>query len=116
VEYTMNSGDLEEGTYGANIIVRSNDPDPLKNPLMIPIDMTVSTGPVYICGDINGDGGGPDIVDLIYLVAYMFQEGAEPPVMATADVNASGGDINIEDLVFLVAYMFQEGPDLTCPF
>ena len=30
------------------------------------------------CGDVNGNGSGPDIADLVYLVAYMFQGGPAP--------------------------------------
>ncbi len=112
----MNSGDLDEGSYGGNIIVYSNDPDPMKNPFMIPINMTVSNGPVYVCGDVNSNDIGPDIEDLIYLVSFMFQDGAAPPNMATADVTGNGGDIDIDDLITLVSFMFQEGPALTCSF
>ncbi|MFH1687127.1 MAG: M28 family peptidase, partial [bacterium] len=40
----------------------------------------------WLCADINGNGVGPDIEDLVYLVSYMFQGGPEPPVMAATDV------------------------------
>ena len=30
------------------------------------------------CGDVNGNGAGPDIADLVYLVAYMFSSGPAP--------------------------------------
>ena len=67
------------------------------------------------CGDVNGDGDGPDIADLIYLVNFMFQEGPEPPDLSKCDVNSSGGDPDIADLIALVSFMFQEGPPLNCP-
>jgi len=76
--------------------------------------MTVSVGPNYICGDINNSGEEPDVADLVYLVAYMFDSGPPPPVMASTDVNSDGNQADIADLVYLVAYMFQGGPDL-CP-
>lgn len=80
-------------------------------------DFTVTTFECvgYMCGDIDSNLEGPNIADLVYLVAWMFSGGPAPVAMASADVNGSGGDINIEDLVYLVAYMFQEGPDLMCP-
>jgi len=112
----MSSGELEEGDYGANIYVHSNDPDPEKNPLTIPVQMHVGSGPEWICGDINNNGIGPDIEDLIYLVGYMFQEGAEPPIMEAADADGSGGNIDVQDLVDLVSYMFQNGPEVTCGY
>ncbi|HOP06467.1 MAG TPA: PKD domain-containing protein [candidate division Zixibacteria bacterium] len=63
-------------------------------------------------GDINNDGTGPDITDLVYLVAYMFQSGPEPPCLPAANVDgSSSSDVpDIADLVYLVAYMFQGGP------
>jgi len=67
----------------------------------------------WICGDINGDTVGPNIADLVYLVAYLFSGGDPPPVMDAANVNNSG-EVNIADLVYLVAYLFTGGPDPDC--
>jgi len=77
-------------------------------------NVSLTIGPYYICGDANGDGSGPDISDLVYLVAYMFQSGPEPPVIAAVDVDSSGSGPDINDLVYLVSYMFQQGPEI-CP-
>jgi hypothetical protein len=52
-----------------------------------------------------------DIVDLIYLVTYMFQGGPEPIPMESGNVNCSSGNIDIVDLIYLVTYMFQGGPE-----
>lgn len=67
------------------------------------------------CGDINADGMGLDISDLVYLVNHMFQGGPQPRVMEACDVDGSGSGPDIADLVYLVDYMFQSGPDLQCP-
>jgi hypothetical protein len=74
---------------------------------------------VYVCplplgylfaSDVNGNGLGPDISDLIYMVTYMFQGGPEPiPIVLSADINCDLG-LDITDLIFLVNYMFQGGP------
>jgi len=77
-----------------------------------PLSLTVEAG--FICGDIDNNGEGPDISDLVYLVDYMFTGGPPPPVMATADVDGSGGDPDIADLVYLVDFMFTDGPAPTC--
>ncbi|HOP06685.1 MAG TPA: M4 family metallopeptidase [candidate division Zixibacteria bacterium] len=70
----------------------------------------------WICGDADGNGSAtPDIQDLVYLVAYMFNDGPPPPVMATVDVDGSGSGPDISDLIYLVSYMFQGGPELQCP-
>ena len=58
---------------------------------------------VYLCGDVNNDGGQIiDVSDLVYLVEYMFNEGPPPPVMEAGDCDGSG-EINIADLAYLVS-------------
>jgi hypothetical protein len=89
--------------------------------------------PISCCdirGDINHDGTTePDIVDLIYLVRYMFQGGPLPlcdepyspecpeHYFPETDVNNDGSCApDITDLIYLVTYMFQDGPALIpCP-
>ncbi|MFH1686277.1 MAG: hypothetical protein ABIE70_01990 [bacterium] len=67
-------------------------------------------------GDVNHDGTGPDIADLVYLVNYMFNGGPEPECTKEADVTGSGGNPDIADLVYLVNYMFNGGPPpIPCP-
>lgn len=71
-----------------------------------------------IRADINHDGTGPDIADLVYLVSYMFQSGIKPPCeepvdggyFPEADINGDLTGPDIADLVYLVTYMFQNGP------
>jgi len=69
----------------------------------------------YICGDADNSGSGPDIADLVFLVAYMFSGGPEPPHWEAVDVDGNGNNGDIADLVYLVAYMFNDGPALQCP-
>jgi len=64
-----------------------------------------------IRGDADRNGTGPDIADLVYLVAYMFQGGAQPLCMREADIDGSNTmHPDIADLVYLVNYMFGGGP------
>ncbi|HOP05725.1 MAG TPA: trypsin-like peptidase domain-containing protein [candidate division Zixibacteria bacterium] len=112
---TLSAAALDTGSYSANVIVSSNDPNTANNPWTIPITLTVTSEQIIVCGDVNNDGSGPDISDLVYLVAYMFSDGPAPEVMAATDVNGSGSGPDISDLVYLVTYMFQEGPALNCP-
>jgi len=59
-------------------------------------------------GDINQDGGDkPDISDLVFLIAWMFQDHATPGCMQNADVNGSGGKADISDLTYLINYLFR---------
>jgi hypothetical protein len=67
-------------------------------------------------GDIDGDGQGPDISDLVYMVDYMFGGGQEPACMQEADINGDGVAIDIADMVALVDFMFGNGPaPVVCP-
>ncbi len=77
--------------------------------------MLMSAGTVYgqcceLRGDIDHNGGEPDIADLVYIVSYMFSGGPEPPCIEEADIDGNGSDPDIADLVYLVTYMFQGGP------
>lgn len=67
----------------------------------------------YICGDINGSGGNPNISDLTYLVDYLFRGGPAPPILEAADVDGNGR-LNVADLTYLVSYLFRGGPDPVC--
>lgn len=74
--------------------------------------------PDYLCGDVNGDDNGPNIVDITHLVAYLFTGGPEPPVIETADLDGPPYDrvVNIVDVTHLVGYLFAGGPDPDCGF
>ncbi len=64
---------------------------------------------ISIRGNIDGDVLDKiDISDLVYMVSYSFQGGAEPPCFDEADVDGSTS-IDISDIVLLVAYMFSAG-------
>ncbi len=67
----------------------------------------------WICGDVDGSGGDPNVADLTYFVEYLFYEGPSPPVMETANVDGVGG-VNVADLTYLVEYLFFDGPDPVC--
>ncbi|MBD3333584.1 M28 family peptidase [candidate division GN15 bacterium] len=67
----------------------------------------------YICGDVNGDGAGPSVLDLTYLVEYLFGNGPAPPNPDAADIN-DDDSINVQDLTWQVLYLFQGGPPPQC--
>jgi hypothetical protein len=67
----------------------------------------------YVCGDISGDGTGSNILDLNFLVNYIFRNGSAPDPFISGDVNC-GGDVNILDLNYLVNYIFRNGPISCC--
>jgi hypothetical protein len=65
---------------------------------------------VGLADDPNGNGSGPDVSDLVFLVTYMFSGGPPPPCEEEVDINGSGDGPNVSDLVYLVTYMFSGGP------
>ena len=60
-------------------------------------------------GDVNGDGNEADILDLTYLVDFIFRGGPGPPCPAEADTNSDDTPANILDLTFLVDFIFRGG-------
>jgi hypothetical protein len=81
------------------------------------MDITESGCCINDRGNVDGDPTDAiTITDLIDLVEYMFQGGAEPVCMAEANVDGLGEPIpDISDLIHLVNYMFQGGaPPVSC--
>jgi hypothetical protein len=58
----------------------------------------------HTSGDVNGDGA-VNIGDLTYLVDFLFNGGAEPPIPETADLDHSGA-VNVADVAELVRVLF----------
>lgn len=69
----------------------------------------------FDCGDFNGDGIGADIVDLTYIVGYMFGGGPPPVFYRAADLVGNNTDPDIVDLARLVDYLFGSVSNLNCP-
>jgi hypothetical protein len=65
----------------------------------------------HISGDANLDGT-VNVGDVVYIISYVFKEGAAPRLEATADANCDGS-INVADAVRLVNYIFRNG-DVPC--
>lgn len=59
-------------------------------------------------GDANGDGK-TNVVDVVYLVQYLFKGGDPPQPPEAGDVNCDG-EVNIVDIVYLINYLFKHGP------
>ncbi len=103
---------IDLGVFGGNPPIEclySDETSIAFYPEVVDGALTIGSGE-YDCADINNDGTGPDITDLVYLVDYMFQGGLEPPIMCQADIDSNGAGPDIADLVYLVDYMFQGGP------
>jgi Zinc carboxypeptidase/Immune inhibitor A peptidase M6 len=67
----------------------------------------------YIVGDAN-HSGGINVVDITYLVRYLFTSGPAPVPLLSGDCNC-GGTVNVADVTMLVKYLFAGGPAPSCP-
>ncbi|MEW5924154.1 MAG: dockerin type I repeat-containing protein [Candidatus Zixiibacteriota bacterium] len=65
-----------------------------------------------LCGDAN-DNGFINILDVTYLIQYLYRGGPPPPKPDMADVNNSGS-INILDVTYLIQYLYRGGPAPNC--
>lgn len=99
--FTWTPSIAQEGVY-EGVLFAADDGETASEEL---IRITVG---LYQCGDANASGA-IDIDDIVYLIAYVFQGGAEPVPAESGDVNCSSAS-DIDDIVFLIGYVFQGGP------
>jgi agmatine deiminase len=67
---------------------------------------------VYICGDVDFDSK-VNILDIAFLINYLYREGPEPFPAISGDVNANGV-INILDVTHLIDFLYNEGAAPNC--
>jgi len=61
-------------------------------------------------GDLNGDGTNSNILDLTYIVDFIFRGGDPSVCDGEADLNGDGTPSNILDLTYIVDFIFRGGP------
>ncbi len=68
----------------------------------------------FVCGNANGSGNGlVNILDVLYMVAYLYKGGQTPFPLESADCNGNG-TVNIIDVTYLLANLYKGGPPLVC--
>ncbi len=65
------------------------------------------------CGDANGNWA-VNILDVSFIINYLYKHAQAPNPLESADINHSGG-INILDVSYLINYLYKHGPALNCP-
>ena len=75
--------------------------------------MAVYIGP-FFCGDCNNDNSGPNILDLTFMVDFIFRGGPNSEILENADLNGDNVPSNILDLTLLVDFIFRGGAKPTC--
>ena len=68
----------------------------------------------WLCGDIDNNGQFQGILELTFLVDFIFRGGPPPVNELAADVDGSGGIADVLDLTYIVDYVFRGGPGPTC--
>ncbi len=58
-------------------------------------------------GDANNDGANANILDLTFLVDFIFRSGPDAVCPEEADMNSDGSSFNILDLTFIVDFIFR---------
>ncbi len=76
-------------------------------------EFSINIGPAFMCGDVNADEL-VNILDITYLIAFLYGDGPEPTPMDAADVN-SDTLVNILDITYIINFLYKSGPDPVCP-
>ncbi len=66
----------------------------------------------YICGDASDDGQ-VNLLDITYLINYLYSGGSPPVEPEAADVN-NDGNINLMDVTWLIQYLYKDGAEPVC--
>lgn len=102
------AGEADTGLFSFSLVVK-------EAPYADTAEVQVYHFTTVACGDLNHDGD-INIVDLTWMVGYLFGEGLPPVPWEAGDVNCDG-QVNIVDLTYTVAYLFDGGaePCAGCP-
>jgi len=65
-----------------------------------------------LCGDID-NGGSINILDVVYLINFLYKGGPAPELPGMADCNGDG-NLNILDGSYLISYLYKGGPAPVC--
>jgi hypothetical protein len=110
VDSTQNDGTYTwtvPGTLSDSCLVKVSDPQDDD-----PYDESDGFFTIFRAGDTDADGR-VDIVDVVYLINYIFINGPAPFPLKAGEVNLDGM-IDIEDVVYLINYLFINGPAPLC--
>ena len=75
------------------------------------VDVTTSVYN-YLCGDANGDGS-INLLDIVYIISYLYKEGSMPVPVEKVDVNGDG-HVNLMDVTYFIQYVYRSGPLPQC--
>ena len=109
--------DNGDGSFSAGI---ASPPDPGVDTIVTTVhaggqEVVLTQQPVMtfvICGDTNPDDV-VNILDIVFLIIYLYLEGPPPVPDDVSDVNGDG-ITNILDVTYLISYVYLSGPAPDC--
>jgi len=126
VEWDVIPGTISDVTVGNYRPSSPDDPLPdyrdnqfTDTPGMEVIIPFLGSGQIHIqdgipyCGNIDGQAG-INILDVVFLINYIYKEGAvpDPPIISDVDGIIP---INILDVVYLINFIYKDGSNPACP-
>jgi outer membrane protein assembly factor BamB len=76
------------------------------------LNATVMAGRTYVCGDVNSSGT-INILDITFLINYVYKGGQAPDPLESGDVNGNGV-VNLLDITYLINFVYKGGPAPHC--
>jgi hypothetical protein len=66
----------------------------------------------FVCGDADADGT-INILDVSYIISYLYKNGPAPEPEEAADADG-GGNLSLLDVTYLINYLYKNGPEPVC--
>ena len=72
----------------------------------------IYTNAYFLCADANSDGS-INLMDIVFLLYFLYRHGTAPEQLANCDVNFDGA-VNLMDITYLMTYLYRAGPPPLC--
>ncbi|MCP4703939.1 MAG: hypothetical protein GY865_04960 [candidate division Zixibacteria bacterium] len=93
-----------------NLVVRDNSQPQAMDVLWCGLNITDPT--CYTCGDCEADDN-IDILDVVFIINFVYKDGTPPDPLAAADVDGITG-VNILDIVHMINFIYKDGDAPNC--
>jgi parallel beta-helix repeat protein len=98
--------------WNGNLHINSGSPCAERNNVCGKLIGAHLSGCGFVCGDVDG-GGWLNILDVSYLINFIYKNGPPPVIPGSDDTDGSGG-VNILDATHIIKYLYWNGPLPVC--